>query len=77
MADNKKNIPDTGKMYEPPKTGKVEPVKADSPVQDQPTPAKAEAPVVEDASKMVTPLRRSSQLRRVRRLPKTRRSCSV
>ena len=55
MADNKKNIPDTGKMYEPPKPGKVEPVKADSPVQDQPTPAKAEAPVVEDASKMVTP----------------------
>ena len=55
MADNKKNIPDTGKMYESPKPGKVEPVKADSTVQDQPTPAKAEAPVVEDASKMVTP----------------------
>ena len=55
MADNKKNIPDTGKVDDPPKPGKVEPVKADSPVQDQPTPAKVEAPVVEDASKMVTP----------------------
>ena len=73
MADDKKNIPDAGKVDEPPKPGKVEPVKADPPVQDQPAPAKAEAPVVEDASKVVTrPLRRSSRLRRVRRLPKTR-----
>ena len=55
MADDKKNIPDAGKVDEPPKPGKVEPVKADSPVQDQPTPARAVAPVTEDASKVVTP----------------------
>ncbi len=55
MADDKKNIPDAGKVDEPPKPGKVEPVKADFPVQDQPAPAKAEAPVVEDASPVVTP----------------------
>ena len=55
MADDKKNIPDAGKVDELPKPGKVEPVKADSPVQDQPAPAKAEAPVTEDASKVVTP----------------------
>ena len=34
MADDKKNIPNTGKVDEPPKPGKAEPVKADSPVQD-------------------------------------------
>ena len=56
MADDKKNIPDAGKVDEPPKPGKVEPIKADSTVQDQPAPAKAEAPVIEDASKVVTPL---------------------
>lgn len=55
MADDKKNIPDAGKVDEPPKLGKVEPVKADFPVQDQPTPAKADAPVIEDASKVVKP----------------------
>ena len=55
MADDKKNIPDAGKVDEPPKPGKVEPIKADSMVQDQPAPAKAEAPVVESASKVVTP----------------------
>ena len=55
MADDKKNIPDAGKVDEPPKPGKVEPVKADSSVQDQPAPAKAEAPVIEDASKGVKP----------------------
>ena len=49
MADDKKNIPDAGKVDEPPKPEKVEPAKADSPVQDQPAPAKAEAPVVEGA----------------------------
>ena len=54
MADDKKNIPDAGKVDEPPKPGKVEPVKADSPVQDQPAPAKADASVVEGASKMAT-----------------------
>ena len=55
MADDKKNIPDAGKVDEPPKQGKVEPVKADSPAQDQPALAKAEAPVTEGASKVVTP----------------------
>ena len=56
MADDKKNIPNAGKADEPPKSGKVEPVTADSPVHDQAAPAKAEAPVVEGASKVVTPL---------------------
>ena len=55
MADDKKNIPDAGKADEPPKPGKVEPAKAAPPVQDQPAPAKAEAPVIEDASKVVKP----------------------
>ena len=49
MADDKKNIPDAGKVDEHPKPGKVEPVKADPPVQDQPAPAKAEAPKDKDA----------------------------
>ena len=56
MADDKKNIPNAGKADEPPKSGKVEPVTADSTVHDQSAPAKAEAPVVEGASKVVTPL---------------------
>ena len=55
MADDKKNIPDAGKVDEPPKPGKTEPVKTAPTVQDQTTPAKAEAPVVEDASPVVTP----------------------
>ena len=55
MADDKKNIPDAGKVDEPPKPGKVEPVKTAPTVQDQTAPAKAEAPVVEDASPVVTP----------------------
>ena len=55
MADDKKNIPDAGKVDEPPKLGKVEPVKADFPVQDQPAPAKADASVVEGAPKVATP----------------------
>ncbi len=49
MADDKKNIPDAGKVDEPTNPGKVEPAKADSPVRDQPAPAKTEAPVVEGA----------------------------
>ena len=55
MVDDKKNIPDAGKAGESPKPEKAEPVKADSPVHDQPAPAKAAAPVLEDASKVVTP----------------------
>ena len=51
MADDKKNIPDAGKVDEPPKPGKVEPVKTDIPVQNQPAPANAEAPMIEDASR--------------------------
>ena len=53
MADDKKNIPDAGKVDELPKLGKTEPVKTNFPVQDQPAPAKAESPVIEDASKVV------------------------
>ena len=55
MADDKKNISDAGKVDEPPNPGKVEPVKAAPPVQDQPAPAKADASVVEGASKVATP----------------------
>lgn len=58
MADDKKNIPDTGKIDNPPEPGNVEPAKATSPVQEQPAPAKAEAPKDKDApapSKESTP----------------------
>lgn len=55
MVDDKKNIPDAGKAGESPKPEKAEPVKADSPVHDQPAPAKAGAPVIEDASKEGVP----------------------
>mgnify|MGYP004538804795 CR=1 FL=1 len=55
MADDKKNIPDAGKVDNPPEPGKVEPVKAAPPVQDQPAPAKADASVVEGAPKVATP----------------------
>ncbi len=55
MSDDKKNIPGTGKVDEPPKPGKVEPVKDDFLVQDQPAPTKAESPVIKDAPKVVTP----------------------
>lgn len=54
MADDKKNIPDAGKVDNPPEPGKVEPVKAAPPVQDQPAPAKADASVVEGAPKVAT-----------------------
>lgn len=55
MADDKKSIPDAGKVDEPPKPGKVEPAKTAPPVQDQLAPAKTEAPEVEGAPKAVTP----------------------
>ena len=55
MVDDKKNIPDAEKAGESPKPEKAEPVKADSPVHDQPAPAKAGAPVIEDASKEGVP----------------------
>ena len=55
MADDKKSIPDAGKVDEPPKPGKVEPAKTAPPVQDQLSPAKTEAPEVEGAPKVITP----------------------
>ena len=55
MADDKMNIPDAEKVDDPPKPGKVGPVKVDSPVQDQLAPAKADASVVEGAPKVATP----------------------
>ena len=50
MADDNKNIRDTGTLAEPPKPGKTEPVKTAPTVQDQPAPAKTEAPEVEGVS---------------------------
>ena len=44
MADDKKSIPDAGKVDNPPTSGKATPAKAAPPAQDQPAPAKAEAP---------------------------------
>lgn len=55
MADDKKSVPDAGKVDDPPKPGKVEPVKTAPPVQDQLAPAKTVAPEVEGAPKVVTP----------------------
>lgn len=55
MADDKKNIPDAGKVDNPPEPGKVEPAKAAPPVRAQSTPAKTEAPMVKSAPKVVTP----------------------
>ncbi len=67
-----------------PQAGKGGACQSRFPVQDQPTPARAEAPVTEDASKVVTPPAEEKpvegktaptgeqRLRRVRRLPKTR-----
>ena len=55
MADDKKNIPDAEKVDEPPKLGKVEPAEDDPRGQDQPAPAKTEAPEVEGAPKAATP----------------------
>lgn len=79
MADDKINIPDPGKVGDPPKLGKVEPVKAAPPVQNQPALAKAEAPVIEDASKVVKPPTAEQPapagkeaLKRVRRWVRTR-----
>ena len=49
MADDKKNIPDAGKVDNPPDPGKVEPAKTAPPAQDQLAPAKTEAPKDKDA----------------------------
>lgn len=70
MADDKKNIPDAGKVDEPPKPGKVDPAKAAPPVQDQPAPAKAESTVIEDASKVVAPPTAEQQAPAGKEVPK-------
>lgn len=56
MADDKKNIPDAGKVNEPAKAENTEPMKADPPVPEQPAPAKTEAPAEEEALKTAAPL---------------------
>ena len=45
MADDKKNIPDAGKVTEPPKQEKAEPIKASPPVTEQAAPVKPEPTV--------------------------------
>ena len=50
MLDNN-HIPDSGKANEPPKAGNTEPIKADSPVAEQPGPLKAEPPVAKTVPK--------------------------
>lgn len=55
MADDKKNIPETGKVNELAKAENTEPMKADPPVPEQPSPSKPEAPAVEDAPKTAAP----------------------
>ncbi len=50
MPDNN-HIPDSGKANEPPKAGNTEPIKADSPVAEQPGPLKAEPPVAKTVPK--------------------------
>ena len=54
MAEEK-NIPDSGKVGEYLKPGRLQSVKADSTAQNQSTLAKAETTVVESASKAVMP----------------------
>ena len=72
MADDKKNIPNAGKVAEPTKPGKTEPIKDDPPVQDQHAPAKTEAPVIEDVSKVITPPAAEQPAPADREAPKTR-----
>ena len=55
MADDKKNIPDAGKVNEPAKAENTEPMKADPAVPEQPAPSKPETPAVEDAPKAAVP----------------------
>ena len=55
MADDKKDIPDAGKVNEPAKAENTEPIKADLAAPQQPAPAKAEALAEEDASKTAAP----------------------
>ena len=55
MADDKKNIPDAGKVNEPAKAENTEPMKADPAMPEQPAPSKPETPAVEDAPKAPVP----------------------
>lgn len=55
MADDKKNIPNAGKVDEPAKAENTEPMKADPAVPEQPAPSKPETPAVGDAPKAAVP----------------------
>lgn len=55
MADDKKNIPEAGKVNEPAKAESTDTMKADPAVPKQPAPLKPETPVVEDAPKAAVP----------------------
>ena len=55
MADDKKNILDTGKVNEPTKVENTEHIKADPAMPEQPAPSKPETPAVEDAPKAAAP----------------------
>ena len=55
MADDKKNIPDAGKVNGPAKAENTEPMKEGPAAPEQPTPFKPEAPAVEGAPKAAAP----------------------
>ena len=55
MADDKKNIPDAGKVDNPAKVENTEPIMADPAMPEQPAPSKPEFPAVEDAPKAAAP----------------------
>ena len=55
MADDKKNIPDAGKVNEPAKAENTEPMKADASVPEQPAPSKPETLVAEGVPKTAAP----------------------
>ena len=55
MADDKKNIPDAGKVNEPAKAENTEPMKADPAMPEQPAPSKPETRAVEGMPKTTAP----------------------
>ena len=55
MSDDKKNIPDAGKVNEPVKAENTEPMKEGPAAPEQPSPSKPETPVVEGAPKVAAP----------------------
>ena len=55
MADDKKNIPDAGKVNEPAKVENTEPMKEGPAAPEQPSPSKPEEPAVEGAPKVAAP----------------------